>query len=391
LKIIIPVSILIILVLSVYCSSGNKNINTDIKILKLPKSGKEMLMTSSFADTVIYIPLEKTAKSLIDDIESIWMNDSVILIESKHELLMFNLNGKFIRQIGKKGRGPGEYGGIFSFVVARDTIYLSSPGRRGFLRYTLDGTFCDEVILKYEPVCFSTTADEKLAVFNEFDGKVYVYNNGFNMPDTIVVEYGVSELRLIRSAMGGAPLTTCFQKTSSGLLFNDYLNDTVWNITGNKKEPVFILDTKDKLLPWDKQIEYYTMDNTPEWMEMAKSYHLFNLVPVSSNMFIFQNAWYDDDYSEDNIFYNSVYFGNAKIGEIRKFDYIYDDIVGKQKLTWFYHIYSTDYLVGEIAPFNLLKKGAKDTPSLAWLNQMKTIKEDDNPILVLIKLKKNLK
>jgi hypothetical protein len=36
----------------------------------------------------------------------------------------------------------------------------------------------------------------------------------------------------------------------------------------------------------------------------------------------------------------------------------------------------------------LRKKKAKKPPSLSWLNQMKTIKEDDNPILVLVRLKK---
>ncbi len=388
-KRLIPFTIVTLTLVFVCCFCG-KNTTDEIKILKLHCSGEQALKTSSFADTIIYIPLETTGRSLIDGIESIWMNDSVILVQENSRLLLFSINGEFIKQIGTNGRGPGEYERISNFKVANDTIYLYASSQHPYLRYTLDGIFCDEVILNIQTRYFSVTADQKLVIYNRYEGEIYVYNNGINMPpDTIVVEYGVSELRHYRSGGGEGPWTN-FQETSSGLLFTNYVNDTIWNISGNKKEPAYILDTKDKLLPWDKQIEYYTMDETPRWMAMAKSYHFFNLVPVASSMFIFQNVWFDDDYKNlDNYFYQTVYHSYIKTGEFKKYDYIYDDIAGNQKLTWFYHIYSEDYLVGEILPYNLLKHLSqnKEDPPAAWQNQMKNIKADDNPILVRIKVR----
>jgi hypothetical protein len=387
-KIILLFAVLIIALLSIKCLS-DKNVNTDIKILKFPESGEDTLKASYFADTVIYVPLETTKESFMYDIIQLWMNDSVILINCmRGDLLMFRQNGMFVRKIGKRGRGPGEYGSIFDFDVIRDTIYISSRGRRSLLRYKFDGTFCDEIKFNYQPVFFDNTADQKLACYDDTEGKVFVYNKKFYAPDTIVVEYGVTGGRYLYS-LTDYSFMTYLQKTPSGLLFNDYLNDTVWNITSDKKEPAFILDMKDKL-PRDKQVEFCKGD-IRGWSKMAESYHLVHLIPFSSCMLIFQKHWMTGKY-------DAIYLNNNKTGEIKKFNtsYIYDDIVSKQKLSSIQFTYSTDYLIAGIYPIKVLKdlnqnkENIREVPSLLWHNQMKTVKEDDNPILVLIKIKKEL-
>ncbi|HUX55472.1 MAG TPA: 6-bladed beta-propeller [Bacteroidales bacterium] len=394
----IPFALLIIALVLVNCSG--KKAHPDIKsedndkialqALHLPKSGEDTLKASYFADTLIYVPLETTKESFIYNINQLWISDSIILIYCPRAgLLMFQQNGKFVRKIGKQGKGPGEYGNIYHFDVIRDTIYISSTVRRGFLRYTFDGTFCDEIKLNYEPVYFSTTADQKLTCYVQEEGKVLVYNKNLYAPDTIVVEYGVTKGRYYYS-LGDHSFMTYFQKTLSDLLFNDYLNDTVWKIRNEKKEPAFILDMKDKLLPRDKHIEFCKGD-FQGWEKMAKSYQLVHLIPFSSWMFVFQKHWLDTKY-------DAIYLNNTKTGEIKKFStsYIYDDIVSKQKLSYVFFMYSADYLVVEADPLKVLKdmnknnENSKEIPSLSWLNQMKTVNKDDNPIIVKIKIKKNL-
>jgi len=303
---------------------------------------------------------------------------------------MFQQNGKFVRRIGNRGSGPGEYASIFNFIVIRDTIYISSTARRSFLRYKFDGTFCDEIKFNYQPVYFSTTADQKLACYEQHQGIVLVYNKDFYIPDTIVVDYGVTSGRY--KYVYGDPYTmTYFQKTNSGLLFHNYLNDTVWNIQDKKKEAAFILDMKDKLLPFNKQVEFCDGD-LKRWEKMAVSYNYVHLMPFSSWIIIFQKHWADGKY-------NAIYLNNTKTDEIKKYNtsYIYDDIVSRQKLSLVFSMYSADYLVTLIEPSQILKdlnqnkENNKGTPSLLWLDQMKTIDENDNPILVLMKIKKNLK
>lgn len=397
-KKITSLAILIIALFLVECS--NKKTNPDNKskvnnkvaslVLHFPESGEDTLKTSYFADTVIYISLETTKESFVDNIKQAWINDSVILICCyRAGLLMFRQNGKFVRKIGKDGRGPGEYSSIFHFDVIRDTIYISSSGKRSLMRFTFDGTFCDEVQLKYQPVYFNSTEDKKLVCYEHKEGKVFVYNKNFNAPDTIVVEYGVTKGRYYYGFLD--PTMTYLQKTPSGLLFTDYLNDTVWNITGNKKEPAYILDMKDELLPYDKQIEF-CKGNMDGWDEMAKSYNLVYLIPFSSWLFIYQKHYKDQGF-------DAIYLKNANTEEIKKFNTscIYDDLIGKQKLYPYPFLYSADYLFTYYSsPTSVLKilkqnnENIKEGPSRLWLDQMKTVKEDDNPILAIIKIKKNL-
>lgn len=80
------------------------------------------------------------------------------------------------------------------------------------------------------------------------------------------------------------PTKTFLQKTPLGLLFSDYMNDTIWNIIGDKKEPAFILDMKNKL-PRDMQIEF-SNGNFKRWENEVKSYQFVHLVPFSSWMYI---------------------------------------------------------------------------------------------------------
>lgn len=387
-KKIILFEILIIALLLVECSNKKANhdniseVNNKVasQILNFPESGEDTLKASYFADTVIYIPLETTTESFMDNIKQVWINDSVILINCRRAgLLMFQRNGKFVRKIGKNGRGPGEYELIHNFDVIHDTIYVSGVRRRSLLRYTIDGTFCDEIKFNYTPVYLSNTADQKFAYYDIYSGKVFVYNKNFYAPDTIIVEYGVTKGRYYWGPLD--PNMTYLQKTPSGLLFTDYLNDTIWNITANKKEPAYILNMENKL-PRDKQIEFCD-GNVEGWEQMAKSYQLVHLIPFSSWMFVIQKHWMTGAY-------NAIYVDNTKTGEIKRFNtkYIYDDIVGKQRLWLIFYTYSEDYLVTIGSGPVKDKYSIQGAPSSFWLDQMKNVKEDDNPILALIKLKR---
>ena len=398
--------ILVLLLTTIMLTNRCKNVGTNDAasvaeehvpvVVHLPKTGEKTLNVSVFADTVVYIPLETTAESFIGHIEQLWMNDSLILISDLNQgLLLFDRDGAFIRKIGKNGRGPGEYLSIFAFDVLGDTVYVSSTGRSGFLKYGFDGSFLGEIKLDYQPVYFGFTVDQRFVDYDYENGKIYNYNNGFDQPDTIVVEYVVAEGR--RWYMQKNFLQYYIQKTSSGILFNGYLSDTIWNIAENGKEPTFILDTDEELLPYDKQIGFYN-GNFDSFDMNANAYNLFHLMPVGSLFFVFQTH-----YSIYDAVYDAFYIGDSKTGEIRRYDtsFMFDDLVGKQKLvnerlSSFYPLYSDEYLVTSISAFKVIKnldeirETGGEVPTDQWTNQMKNIKENDNPVIVKIKIKEDL-
>ncbi|MFH0843829.1 MAG: 6-bladed beta-propeller [Bacteroidota bacterium] len=84
---------------------------------------------STFGSKLEYIPLETGSDFLIKSVDNIFINDSFIFIgDYNQRLLLFDINGKYLRQIGKIGKGPGEYQSVENFVVGnkQKEIYILS-------------------------------------------------------------------------------------------------------------------------------------------------------------------------------------------------------------------------------------------------------------------------
>lgn len=80
---------------------------------------------SAFVDTIELIPLETTEEILIGEITRLIFNDGKYYIRSTNsmqneKLFVFNENGNYIRKIGNKGVGPGEYIRFHDFTIAND-------------------------------------------------------------------------------------------------------------------------------------------------------------------------------------------------------------------------------------------------------------------------------
>ena len=92
-------------------------------------------------DSINYIPLETTDQSLIGNIGKIYITPSNILIfDSKQTaILLFDKEGKFIRKIGQKGRGPEEYLFFNEIVFDKKTeiIYAHERYLNKMFKYNL--------------------------------------------------------------------------------------------------------------------------------------------------------------------------------------------------------------------------------------------------------------
>lgn len=99
--------------------------------------GFDELKLSEIAEDVKAIELELTDSSLIANEGSLKvfpLDNYIVFSESnrsKEQMLLFNKKGKFIRRIGTKGQGPGEYAGIATVTVNEQEqyIYAASPSK----------------------------------------------------------------------------------------------------------------------------------------------------------------------------------------------------------------------------------------------------------------------
>jgi len=103
---------------------------------------------SEICDSLIYIPLETKKKCLLGrNINRVEIDGDDVFIHEGWKLLHFDISGKFVGQLGKTGRGPGEYvcAGLF---LDRDNkkVYAMANYRHRVFEFDYNGRLLSDTI-----------------------------------------------------------------------------------------------------------------------------------------------------------------------------------------------------------------------------------------------------
>ena len=156
---------------------------------------------SEITEDIKKISLEFTDESIIGRIEKvIYQNDHLIVLDgsSDNKVLIFDSKGKFIRKIGRKGQGPGEYTRILdiAFDSKDKNIYIAASGG-GILCFNINGVFVNEYKINYAEYInfrngylnvFSTSLGEKVESGFLNQTKLYKIDKECNIADSLVVK-----------------------------------------------------------------------------------------------------------------------------------------------------------------------------------------------------------
>ena len=136
----------LILFLLVNCLSSQAQ--TIIPFAKGIETKKEIRL-SEVASGIKYIPLETTAESLLgQDILDVTFVGGYLFVCDYGKVFQFTPEGKFVRQIGRVGQGPGEYNQsvlAVAYDAAKKQIFLSDMRQGKVLVYSFDGTFIKDI------------------------------------------------------------------------------------------------------------------------------------------------------------------------------------------------------------------------------------------------------
>ena len=109
---------------------------------------------TEIGSTITYVPLETSEKSLLGDFLQIKASNSFITVsDNQCNVLMFDDSGVFLRQITRKGRGPGEVSLLvwdYCFSLDGEKIYILIENNR-CLEYDVEGRFLDSYKLDSIP------------------------------------------------------------------------------------------------------------------------------------------------------------------------------------------------------------------------------------------------
>ena len=107
-----------------------------------------MLNLSEITESITAIELELTDESILnpDHIGKVFLFKDEIFVGTAEKILVFNKTGKFLRSIGSKGHGPGEYARIHNFALDEKNkcLFITSSEAK-ILSYDLNGNFIKEV------------------------------------------------------------------------------------------------------------------------------------------------------------------------------------------------------------------------------------------------------
>ena len=382
-------------------NKDNSNIkNSDIETISVFEHYSDKKSFSSFIDTIELIPLETTEDNLIGEITRIVFHDKKYYVRSTNsmqngKLFVFDETGKFIRRIGKNGNGPGEFVNFYDFAITSDNHIVVADYHR-MLHFDSEGRFLNSIKMNFSAAEIVSSHDNEIIASlilptlfqNHLLSKIDKEGNQelfFNRGETAAIKCNL--LRTWRSFM-----------STGGYHYLKYpFGDTIFSISQDLKKisPLYYIDYGEKKLP---NIKISHNENVLTWEKKLKEL---------------------DDYLE-----------TASIGVGEDFTYlgITDKALGGY-LTLYSHrtknsfsvrkLVDDMYLQGNIIPITakriphnmdgndiiweieprILLEGYKNLSESKreifkqkhpeWFRICTSLKEDDNPIIFRIKIKKN--
>lgn len=383
---------------------------------------------SEISSNLDIVPLEAMEESLISSINDVIITETDILIDDvKSGVIRFDRKGRFLNKIGKIGNGPEEYVMLnqIEFDENNSDVYLFTE--RGVKVYDLDGKF-KRLVSNKRVSEFYDNRQGRGYLFNDyiiFNGKLPLRNNTNALWTFSVYD---KSLNLIDSLFNSSIIENVeYVKNNRSPLYGwaNYCSESLANIDfygGDMKVQYYGNDTIFEIEKGDLSINpvyFLSMGMRPEF----KISHEW----IKSDLF-FDYLWMEDFFESSNYLYfllaklNLLYMvrytkASGSLGYVEsKSNIIEKKMPGSPGWIYRYRddLFAFDndisggdftiryrskgrYLIDVIDPSNMLKNvdvaglmntSVKDENSKARLiDLLSRIKEDDNPILLIAKLK----
>lgn len=369
-----------------------KSDKSDCVQINLPLSREEnIIKLSEIVDSVQYIPLETQDECLIGNVDKIIVtNEDCYLIVDKDvtsSVYLFDQEGAFVRKIGNRGAGQGEYVAIDDVDYDNEYVYIWDGTSRRILKYLMEGDYVSS--LKFENIAYSMCCIDggKFAFCCD-----YAPNEGLRvdkMFPSLMIFDGKSEKvnsdLFFESTISSSGYNCTLNNLCNGNLYLP-LNDTIYHVTNLGVERKYVLK-------YDKR--YFDKKNA--YIEKIRTEQVSaNDAMESYDKDMFPNLITYFDCEGIDVFFMSMggflYYGfyNTSTGVYReaaadKKSPIIDDMDGVAVFSPRYSKKNIIYSIME--PTSILEK-QKLIPSLKW-DKMR-LSEESNPILMKMYMKRSV-
>lgn len=148
----------IIVIITAQCSKSNSN-----NVLAIFPLNNTLVNNDfeKFVDTLYLIPIIESAENFFFDISKILIdkNNNFILLDGGSRVKVFSPEGFLIRDIGARGRGPGEYSNIEDICLTADGDYILILQLGSIMKFRIsDGAFLTKLEISrknFNAICSS--------------------------------------------------------------------------------------------------------------------------------------------------------------------------------------------------------------------------------------------
>lgn len=387
----------LILIFLPFCSKSS-----DKSLLKFdPRTLDELIIPlSQIADNITYIPLDNSFPLGPINTASIFKftKKSIYFSMARTGILEFNRDGKFIRNIGKIGRGPGEYNSSsrFSFDENSEIIYVLDRAVIGkpIKAYSHNGDFLKSVTLP--DYCDNIQTIEffnsKFLAFNYQTDSLTKFN--WVVFDTLgkIVTRKPRTIPMFMSGWGGSFGT---YKFGNNLYYWDTYNDTVFSIFPDfKYNASFIISPGEHRAPRAHIPNPFLLQQYMSINQIFETNHFWVISYFYKKQVLVLITKENSEVFVYNLESEQTSFGSRSKGGIG------NDVDGGPLFfpQNYFEENGREYMVGLINPYevksytkssefkNVNPKYPEKKKELEMLANR--LKETDNPVIVIVRLKK---
>lgn len=141
-----PLALFLVLITLSTCGQDK---SPEIQVQEEGDQPFENLPLSEIMEFKSIIPLETTGNSVIGNISEVQIaDDKIFILDSRPKsILVFDLEGSFIKRIGSPGNGPGEYNYITDFDILEGELSLIDMVLKKIITYDLNGNLIQDLKL----------------------------------------------------------------------------------------------------------------------------------------------------------------------------------------------------------------------------------------------------
>ena len=397
--------IIIITMLALF-SCTEKDKPKDLRVIDLAGNvGKASIVNlSEIAESIEYIPLETNNESLLASplMHLNFENGRLYIRQFKTEIKIFSQDGKFIKIFNKQGKGPQEYESLYSFYVDPLTNNLFVYSYKGLIEYNNEGDFIKRILFKqnkdyliYGPEKYFQINDNvNLITFGKYKSRYSscVTDSLFNV--LYFINYSEKDYSIrLNSQRQDSFLSPYFYKFRDSVrIFNGYDHNILTASNPKGVDTSFILhygkyDYRDV----NNQSFIRRYDDVFESSDYILMQFYMGSLPHKPKIMSKRGKAGERGEIVELPIAASIF--NKKTGEFVFIDQpeynqfgFKEDIQGGPAF-WPYYISEDDYMVTLIDAHNFIEHAQTYEVSDKFKKVADSLKETDNPVLVLVKLK----